>query len=86
MYRSVNEDDSLVLEDLVDDAEVSAARPAEAVELPAQRLAGPMGVDRNRVEDRCDDRGAHLLRQPIELAPRLGCRLDRVRRLVAAGY
>jgi hypothetical protein len=48
----MNQYDMLVLEDLVDHAEVSATGGVEPFELPSKRLSGPLGVDCDRIEDR----------------------------------
>lgn len=45
--RAVDDHDALILQDLVDDAEVTAAGRVKALELSAQRLSNPMRVDRD---------------------------------------
>jgi hypothetical protein len=86
MRRAMDQDDALLLQDLVHDPEVPAPRRVEILELAAKRLAGPLRVEGDRIEDRCEDRGAHLFRQPIEVAARLGRRLDGVRLSIGSDY
>ena len=86
MRRPVDQDDPLLLQDLVDDSEVASSCRVEALEFAAKRFSSPLRVDRDRIEDCGEDGGADLLRQPAEVAARLGRCLYRVRLSIASGY
>lgn len=87
MRSSMEEHDALVVEDLVDHAEVPAPSGIEALELAAKRLPRPPWIDGDRVKDRSEHRVSDLMRQLVEMASRLRSRLDCVRLApLATGY
>jgi hypothetical protein len=58
-------DDRDLFVDAVDDPEVAAAGAVQAFQSEPQRLAQPVWIVRERPVAELDDRGGHLLRQPL---------------------
>jgi hypothetical protein len=74
----VDQNDLIVVEDLVDDAIVTAARTPESFEYTNQRLGEPIRVVRNRPEYGFQCSVSHLVREFVETAETLSRDLDLV--------
>jgi hypothetical protein len=78
VLHSVDQDDLIVFEDLVDDAVVATPRRPQSLEFTDQRLAESARVLSDRTEDGLQRRVAHLLREFVEMAETLSRNLDLV--------
>jgi hypothetical protein len=78
MLHTVDQNDLVVVEDLVDDAIVTAARRPESFDFTDHRLADPIRVVRNRPEDGLKSSVPHLVRELVETTETLSGDLDLV--------
>ena len=78
MLHTVDQNDLVVFEDLVDDAVVATSRRPKTLKFASERLAEPVRVLSNRSEDRLQCSVAHLLRKSIEMTETLSRDLDLV--------
>ena len=78
MLHSVDQNDLVIFEDLVDDAVVATPRRPETLEFSDERLAESVRVVRNRAEDGFQCSVPYLLRELVEMAEALSRDLDPV--------
>jgi hypothetical protein len=78
MLHTVNQNDLVVVEDLIDDAIIATSRRPQTLKFSNQRLSEPTRVVRNRPEDGFQCSVPHLLRELVEMAKTLSRDLDRV--------
>jgi hypothetical protein len=78
MMHTVDQNDLVVAEDLVDDAIVTAARRPESFEFTDHRLAGSAWVLSDRPEDGLESSVPHPVRELVEVAETLSRDLDLV--------
>ncbi len=78
MLHTVDQNDLVVFEDLVDDAIVAASRRPKTLEFANQRLAKSVWVLSNRSEDGLQRCVAHLLGELVEMTETLGRDLNLV--------
>jgi len=76
MLHTVDDDDLVGLDDLVDDPVIASAGGAEAFELAEEGLAEPLRVGGDRSQDRFEGGGSHPLGQSMEMAETFGGDLD----------
>ena len=67
MLHTVDDDDSVVLDNLVDDPVVASPSGPKTREFAEKRLAEPPRVGGDRSQDRLEGGGSHLLRQAFEM-------------------
>ncbi len=78
MLHTVDQNDLVVFEDLVDDSVVATSRRPQALEFTKEWLAEPVRVLGDRTEDGLQGSVAHLLRELVEMAEPLSSDLDLV--------
>jgi hypothetical protein len=78
VLHSVDQNDLVVIEDLVDDAIVATPRRPETLEFSNERLAEPARVLSDRTVYRLQSSVAHLLRELDEMTETLSRDLDLV--------
>lgn len=78
MVHTVDQNELVIFEDLVDDAIVATSRRPEALEFTDQRFAEPVRVLGDRPEDRLQRGVAHILRELVEMTEPLSRDLDLV--------
>jgi hypothetical protein len=78
MLHTVNQNDSVVVEDLRDDAIVATLHLPENPKFTNERLAEPVRLLSNRAEDRLQYSVAHLLGESLETTGTLSRDLDLV--------
>ncbi len=78
MLYTMDQNDLVVFEDLVDDAVIATPRRPKTLKFPNERLAAPVRVLSNRSEDGLQGSVAHLLRESIKMAEALSRDLDLV--------
>ncbi len=76
--HTVDQNDSVVVEDLVDDAIVAAPRRPKTLKFPNERFAAPVRILSNRPEDRLQCSVAHLLGELVVMTETLSRDLDLV--------
>jgi hypothetical protein len=78
MVHTVDKNDLVVFEDLVDDAVVATPRRPQTLEFTSERLSEPVRVLSDRSEDRLQRSPAHFVRESFERTETLTCDLDLV--------
>ncbi len=76
MLHTVDQNDLVVVEDLVDNAIVATPRRPKTFEFADERFAEPVRILSNRPEYRLQCSMAHLLGESIEMSETLCCDLD----------
>ena len=77
MLDSVNQDDLIVIEALVDDAVVAAAGGLETVEFADERYPEPLRILNKWAEDGLEGSVSNLVGQSVEMAQAFRCDLGR---------
>ena len=80
MLHTVDQNDLVIFEDLVDDAIVATPRRPKTLRFPNERFTKPVWILSNRPEDRLQCSVAHLFRKSVEMPETLSRDLDLVHR------
>jgi hypothetical protein len=76
VLRTVDEDDTSGLVDLVDDSELASASGVQALKLSPELLARSLRILGDRAKDGLENRGSDLVGEAVEMPEALRCYLN----------